>query len=71
MGTIWRLVLALPVGFAVFYVLAPTSGAGSRCYSWPFGLAVPCGIEFAIGIGATVAVLIGVGLLWAKRGRVS
>lgn len=71
MGTIWRLVLALFVGFAVFYVLAPTSGAGNRCYSWPFRLEVPCGIELAIAIGASAAVLIGVGLLWAKRGPVS
>jgi hypothetical protein len=71
MGTIWRLVLALLVGFAVFYVLAPTSGAGSRCYSWPFGLEVPCGIEFAMGIGAAAAVVIGVGLLWGKRRRVT
>jgi hypothetical protein len=67
MATIWRLTQALLVGFVVFYVLAPTSGAGSRCYEWPFGLEVPCGIEVAVGIGAAAAVLIGLGLMWAQR----
>jgi MYXO-CTERM domain-containing protein len=71
MGSIWRLVLALLVGFAVFYVLAPTSGAGHRCYSWPFGLEVPCGIELAMGTGSAAAVLIGVALLWVKRRRMT
>ena len=66
MAVIWRLALALLVGFAVFYVLAPLSGAGSRCYSW-WGFEVPCGIEMAVGIGAAAAVLISVGLLWAQR----
>ena len=71
MATIWRLALALLIGLAVFYVLAPTSGAGSRCYEWPFGQEVPCGIEFAIGVGAAAVVLIGMGLLWAQRRRVT
>jgi hypothetical protein len=71
MAVTWRLALALLVGLAVFYVLAPTSGAGSRCYEWPLGLEVPCGIELAVGIGAGAAVLIGVALLWAQRRRVT
>ena len=70
MGTIWRLAVALLVGFAMFYVLAPLSGAGNRCFSW-FGLEVPCGIEFALAIGVATAVLIAVGLLWAQRRRVT
>jgi hypothetical protein len=67
-AVVWRLVLALLIGFAVFYVLAPTSGAGSRCYESPLGLQVPCGIEFALGIGAAAVVLIGAVLLWRSGG---
>jgi hypothetical protein len=69
MAVLWRLALAMLVGFSVFYVLAPLAGAGFRCYEWPFGLEVPCGIEFAIGVGAVAALLIGAGLLWAQRRR--
>lgn len=71
MATAWRLALALIVGFAVFYVLAPTSASGIACYEWPLGLEVPCGIEFAVGVGAAAAVLVGVTLLWAHRRRVT
>lgn len=69
MAIAWRLGLALLVGFAVFYVLAPLSGAGGRCYEWPLGMEVPCGIEFAVGIGTAAGALIGLGLLLTKHRR--
>jgi hypothetical protein len=71
MAIAWRLGLAILLGFAAFYVLAPLSGAGGRCYEWPLGMEVPCGIEFAVVTGVAAGVLVALGLLLANRRRVT
>jgi hypothetical protein len=70
MATIVRVGVALLVGFVVFVVLVPTSGAGSRCYSL-LAFQVPCEGALAAAAGATTAALIGVGLWLTGRRRVT
>jgi hypothetical protein len=61
-----RVGLALFIGFVVFVVLVPTSGAGSRCYSI-LALSVPCDGALA-GVAATISVaIVGLALwLWSR-----
>jgi hypothetical protein len=66
MATIVRVGVALLVGFVVFVVLVPTSGAGSRCFSL-LAFEVPCEGGVAAAAGATAAAVVGVAL-WL-RGR--
>lgn len=70
MTTIVRSGLALLVGFVVFVVLVPTSGAGSRCYSL-LAFEVPCEGALAAGAGAVSAVVVGLALWLTRRGRVT
>ncbi len=70
MATIVRVGVALLVGFVVFVVLVPTSGAGSRCYSL-LAFQVPCEGALAAAAGATTAALMGVALWLTGRRRVT
>ena len=63
-----RVGAALLVGFVVFVVLVPTSGAGSRCFSL-LAFQVPCEGAVAAAAGATTAALLGVGLWLTGRRR--
>jgi hypothetical protein len=68
---ILKIGLALLGGFAVFAILAPTSGAGARCYSFLFGIEVPCEGGLAIAAGAVSAAVLGVALWRASRPRMT
>lgn len=70
MATMVRVGLALLVGFIVFVVLVPTSGAGSRCYSL-LAFEVPCEGAVAAAAGATSAAVVGVALWLTGRRRVT
>ena len=70
MVTILRLGAALLIGFVVFVVLVPTSGAGSRCFSL-LAFQVPCEGAVAAAAGATTAAVIGVGLWLTGRRRIT
>ena len=68
MATALRIGAALLVGFAVFFVLAPTSGSGIGCSSLLFR-EVPCGGAMAAAAGLAAALIVGVGIWLLSRGR--
>lgn len=68
MATLVKVGSALLVGFLVFVVLVPTSGAGDRCFSL-LAFQVPCEGAVAVAAGATTAAVIGVGLWLTGRQR--
>jgi hypothetical protein len=68
MATIAKVGAALLVGFLVFVILVPTSGAGSRCFSL-LAFQVPCEGGVAAAAGVTTAAVIGLGLWLTGRRR--
>jgi hypothetical protein len=70
-ATILRLAFAILVGFAVFFILAPTSGAGARCFSSLFEFEVPCSGELAIAAGAAAALVVGIVFWRISRRRMA
>lgn len=62
-----RIALAVVVGIAVFFVVVPTSGVESHCYS-VLAFEVPCEGGAAAAIGATTTVVVGL-VLWLVRRR--
>ena len=68
MATVLRVGAALIVGFVVYAVLVPTSGAGSRCFSL-LAFQVPCEGAVAAVAGPTTAAVVGVGLWLTGRRR--
>ena len=70
MATMVWVGFALLVGFVVFVVLAPTSGAGSQCYSL-LAFQVPCEGALAAAAGVMTSAVIGVALWLRGRRRVT
>lgn len=70
MATIVRVGVAVLVGFVIFVVLVPTSGAGSRCYSL-LAFEVPCQGAIAAGAGAASAAVVGAVLRLVGRRRMT
>jgi hypothetical protein len=61
-STLLTLAVAFVVGFAVFVVLVPTSGADELCYSL-LAFRVPCEAGVAIAAGVVVGGLVGTALV--------
>jgi hypothetical protein len=70
MATVVRLGFALLVGFVVFVILVPTSGAGSRCFSL-LAFDVPCDGRLAFAAGAAGAAVVSLALWLMRRRRVT
>ena len=67
MVTVAKAGFALLVGLGVFFLLAPTSGADSRCFS--LLTEVPCSGELAFAAGAVAAAVVGLALWLMGRRR--